>query len=140
MNSLEILGCRLDPIDADDATARIVRLAREGEGAQVVTLGTEMVVHAQHDERFRGIVNASALSLCDTVGLLAIARRRGAGLRERVTGVELIEHVVAAAAAQSLPIYLLGGARRRRDRCCAGVGEAFSGFARCGCTQRVFSR
>jgi N-acetylglucosaminyldiphosphoundecaprenol N-acetyl-beta-D-mannosaminyltransferase len=110
VSSLEILGCRLDPIAADDATARIVRLAREGEGAQVVTLGTEMVVHAQRDERFRGIVNASALSLCDTVGLLAIARRRGAALRERVTGVELIEHLVSAAAAESLPIYLLGGA------------------------------
>ena len=140
VNSLEILGCRLDPIDADDATARIVRLAREGEGAQVVTLGTEMVVHAQHDERFRGIVNASALSLCDTVGLLAIARRRGAGLRERVTGVELIEHVVRGRCRAELADLSAWRCRRRRDRCRAGVGEAFSGFARCGCAQRVFSR
>lgn len=111
MKPLEILGCRLDPIDADNATARILELAREGRGSQVVTLGTEMVVHAQRDERFRSIVNNSALSLCDTVGLLAIARRRGADLRERVTGVELIEHVAGAAAAQGLPIYLLGGAQ-----------------------------
>ncbi len=44
------------------------------------------------------------------IGLLAIARRRGARLRERVTGVELIEHLGAAAAAQSIPVYLLGGA------------------------------
>lgn len=110
MKALEILGCRLDAIDADNATARILEFAREGRGAQVVTLGTEMVVHAQHDERFRSIVNGSALSLCDTVGLLAIARRRGAALQERVTGVELIEHLAAAAAAQSVPVFLLGGA------------------------------
>lgn len=110
MTSLEVLGCRLDPVDAKSATETIMRLAREGDGVQVVTLGTEMVVHAQGDDRFRSIVNSSALSLCDTVGLLAVARRRGAPLRERVTGVELIEHLAAAAAEDGMPIYLLGGA------------------------------
>jgi N-acetylglucosaminyldiphosphoundecaprenol N-acetyl-beta-D-mannosaminyltransferase len=110
MSSLEILGCRLDPIDAGEATARILALAREGHAAHVVTLGTEMVVYAQHDARFRAIVNQSTLSLCDTVGLLAIARLRGARLRERVAGVELIERLCAGAASQGLPVYFLGGA------------------------------
>ncbi|MGA8576876.1 MAG: WecB/TagA/CpsF family glycosyltransferase [Candidatus Cybelea sp.] len=107
---MQILGCRLDPIDADKATARILELARGAGGSQIVTLGTEMVVHAQRDPRFRAIVNDSALSLCDTVGLLAVARRRGAPLRERVTGVELIERLCAGAAAEGLPVYFLGGA------------------------------
>ncbi|HYL26923.1 MAG TPA: WecB/TagA/CpsF family glycosyltransferase [Candidatus Nitrosotalea sp.] len=110
MTSLQILGCRLDTAGSDEASAKILTFARESRGAQVVTLGTEMVVYAQRDARFRSIVNASALSLCDTVGLLAVARRRGASLRERVTGVELIERLCAGAAAQGLPVYLLGGA------------------------------
>jgi N-acetylglucosaminyldiphosphoundecaprenol N-acetyl-beta-D-mannosaminyltransferase len=110
MASLEILGCRLDPIDADAATDAIASFAREREGRQVVTLGTEMVVYAQKDARFRAIVNASALSLCDTVGLLAVARRRGARLRERVTGVELIERLSARAASDGFSMYLLGSA------------------------------
>ncbi len=110
MNSLEILGCRLDPIEADDATTRILAFAHGRDGAQVVTLGTEMVVYAQNDARFRAIVNASALSLCDTVGLLAVARRRGAQLRERVTGVELTEALCARAASTATPVYFLGGA------------------------------
>jgi len=87
-----------------------MRYAREGTQAQVVTLGTEMVVYAQSDERFRAIVNASALSLCDTVGLLAVARRRGAQLQARVTGVELVEDLCALAARENLPVYFLGGA------------------------------
>ena len=68
-----------------------------------------MVVLAQHDVRFRVIVNDSALSLCDTVGVLAVARHHGAALRERVAGVELIERLAAGAAEQSLPVYFLGG-------------------------------
>jgi N-acetylglucosaminyldiphosphoundecaprenol N-acetyl-beta-D-mannosaminyltransferase len=110
VNSLSILGCRLDIIDADEAPARILSLARDDGGAQVVTLGTEMVVHAQHDPRFRAIVNHCALSLCDTIGLLAVARWRGAALRQRVAGVELIERLCGGAAAAQLPVYFLGGA------------------------------
>jgi N-acetylglucosaminyldiphosphoundecaprenol N-acetyl-beta-D-mannosaminyltransferase len=105
-----ILGCKLDPIDSGQATEAILRYAREGTGAQVITLGTEMVVYAQRDEKYRDVINASALSLCDTVGLLGVARSRGAKLRERVAGVELIEHLCDRAAKENLSIYLLGGA------------------------------
>ncbi|MBV8116949.1 MAG: WecB/TagA/CpsF family glycosyltransferase [Candidatus Eremiobacteraeota bacterium] len=109
MDSLDILGCRLDLVDATEATAYILTLARQGAAAQIVTLGTEMVVLAQKDQRFRNIVNRSALSLCDTVGLLTVARRRGANLRERVTGVELTEQLCARAAREDLPVYFIGG-------------------------------
>lgn len=110
MTSLEILGCRLDLLDADAATQRIVEFAERGSGAQIVTLGTEMVVYAQKHAAFRAVVNACALSLCDTIGLLAVARWRGAQLRERVTGVELVERLCAAAAQRHIPTYFLGGA------------------------------
>ncbi len=107
---MHILGCRLDDVDAAAAAEKIVAFARDDAAAQVVTLGTEMVVHAQRDARFRDIVNACALSLCDTVGLLAVARRRGAALKERVTGVDAIENVCARAAHEKLAVYLLGAA------------------------------
>jgi N-acetylglucosaminyldiphosphoundecaprenol N-acetyl-beta-D-mannosaminyltransferase len=105
-----ILGCRLDLIDADEAAAQIMRLAAGDSGAQVVTLGTEMVVYARRDEAFRDIVNSSALSLCDTIGLLYVARRRGAILRERVTGIGLIERLCNLAAGSNVPVFFLGGA------------------------------
>jgi N-acetylglucosaminyldiphosphoundecaprenol N-acetyl-beta-D-mannosaminyltransferase len=110
VTSLDILGCRLDTLDTDAATDAIATLARVGHGAQVVTLGTEMVVYAQHDPRFRDIVNHCALSLCDTVGLLTVARQRGARLSDRVTGVELVEHLCARAARDGIRVFLLGSA------------------------------
>jgi N-acetylglucosaminyldiphosphoundecaprenol N-acetyl-beta-D-mannosaminyltransferase len=110
LDSIDILGCRLDLLDQDEATDAILHYASDGAAAQVVTLGTEMVVYAQHDAAFRAVVNASALSLCDTVGVLAVARGRGAKLQDRVTGVDLIERLCQRAAAEGLPVYLLGGA------------------------------
>jgi len=110
VDSIDILGCRLDLLDQDDATEAVLRFAHEGAGARVVTLGTEMVVYAQRDPAFREVINTSALSLCDTIGVLTVARRRGARLEERVTGVELMERLCQRAAAEALPVYLFGGA------------------------------
>jgi len=105
-----ILGCKLDPIESAEATDAIMRYAREGAGAQIVTLGTEMVVYAQRDPRYRAVVNTCALSLCDTVGLLAVARSRGAHLNERVTGVDLVEHLCERASREGVSVFLFGGA------------------------------
>jgi len=113
--SLRVLGCKLDDIDAEAATSRIIEMAKSKAGAQIVTLGTEMVVHAQRDAAFRNTVNNAALSLCDAIGLLLAARAQGSHLRDRVTGVDLIARLCSAAQAQALGIYLLGGAPEVAD-------------------------
>jgi N-acetylglucosaminyldiphosphoundecaprenol N-acetyl-beta-D-mannosaminyltransferase len=103
-----ILGCRVDAIDSDGAVARIAELARGEKPSLVVTLGTEMVVYAQSDPRFREIVNSSALSLCDTIGVKVAARLQGADVRERVTGVDLLEPLCAMFAERAVSVYFLG--------------------------------
>jgi N-acetylglucosaminyldiphosphoundecaprenol N-acetyl-beta-D-mannosaminyltransferase len=137
--TLSILGCRLDPIDADAATDVLLQFARERRGAQIVTLGTEMVVHAQHDERYRGVINSCALSLCDTVGLLAVARSRGAQLQERVTGVELVEHLCARAAKEGVSVYLFGGAPGIAERAAQALQERYPGLAVAGTRNGFFA-
>lgn len=139
MSSIEILGCRLDPIDAEAATEAIVAFAREGAGAQIVTLGTEMVVYAQRDARYRDIVNHCALSLCDTVGLLAVARSRGAALHDRVTGVELLEHLCARAAAEGLGVFLFGGAPGIAERAAQELQRRYPGLRVAGTRNGYFA-
>lgn len=134
---MQILGCKLDPIDADAATDAIFGFVRDKAGAQIVTLGTEMVVYAQNDRRFRDVVNACALSLCDTVGLLTVARKRGAALTERVTGVELIEHLCARAAAEDVGVYLFGAAEGVAAEAAAALQARYPGL-RVGGTRSGF--
>lgn len=116
-----------------------MQFVRDRASAQIVTLGTEMVVQAQRDSAFRDVVNHCALSLCDTVGLLTVARRRGARLRERVTGVELVEHVCARAANDGIGVYFLGGAESVAADA-AGILEArFSGLHVAGTRNGFFT-
>jgi N-acetylglucosaminyldiphosphoundecaprenol N-acetyl-beta-D-mannosaminyltransferase len=110
MTSVSILGCRVDVVDRDEAVRHIVDFARGDEPALVVTLGTEMAVRARHDSQFRTVANDSALSLCDTVGILYAARLLyGAPMRERVAGVDLIDPLCARFAAEGIPVFLCGG-------------------------------
>ena len=137
--SIEVLGCRLDTLDADAATERIVEFARAGKAEQVVTLGTEMVVYAQRDVHFRAIVNACALSLCDTVGVLIAARRLGAPLRERVTGVDLIERICARAARECIPVYFFGGSEGVAADAAAVLEVRFPGLVVAGARNGYFA-
>lgn len=139
MNSVEILGCRLDALDADAATDAILALARERRGAQIVTLGTEMVVHAQRDPKYRNVVNACAFSLCDTIGLLAVARSRGVDLRDRVTGVELIDHLCARAAKEGVSVYLFGGAPGVAEEAARTLQQRYPGLQIAGTRNGFFA-
>ncbi len=60
MTSTRILGCRVDDLTANEATSTLVSTVREfrqrpQDPTFVVTIGTEMIVRAQHDEKFRSI-------------------------------------------------------------------------------------
>ncbi len=108
MRQAFVLGCRVDAIDGGEAVQAIRRLVLHHRASLVVTLGTEMIVRAQGDARFRAVVNASVLSLCDTVGVMFAARFAGVRVRQRVTGIDLIESLCSAFAGDGTSIFILG--------------------------------
>ena len=116
MSSIEILGCRVDAVGREAAVERVVALAHGGAPSLVVTLGTEMVMEAQRNVRFRAVLAGAALVVCDTVGLLLASRLRGGPLRERVTGVELTG---ALARRGDLRFFVLGGRGETAQRAAA---------------------
>jgi N-acetylglucosaminyldiphosphoundecaprenol N-acetyl-beta-D-mannosaminyltransferase len=139
VESIEILGCRVDAIDRAGAVARIAELANARAGSLVVTLGVEMVMRAQRDDRFRSIVNSAALSLCDTIGVLLASRARNGPLRSRVTGIELISDLAARSAERrDVRLYFLGS--RGDTAVCAAraVQRRFPGAIICGARDGYF--
>jgi N-acetylglucosaminyldiphosphoundecaprenol N-acetyl-beta-D-mannosaminyltransferase len=138
--SFTVLGCRVDAVGSDEAVARIAELANAGGAALVVTLGVEMVMAAQRDAEFRRIVNGAALVTCDTVGLMLASRLRGGPLRERVTGVELVDALAARSAARGdVRLYLLGGSGRTAALAAEALRRAYPGVTIAGARDGYFS-
>ncbi len=136
---MTILGCRVDEVDATDAVRRIVALAQGDAPSLVVTIGTEMIVRAQTDARFREVVNASALSLCDTIGVVFAARLQGVRLRGRVAGIDLIDPLCAAFAAEGVPVYFLGSRGDTAERAAALLRERHPRLIVAGARDGFFS-
>lgn len=128
MDSIEILGCRVDAVERAGAVARIAELAGGTPCSLVVTLGVEMVMRAQRDPTFRAIVNAATLSVCDTIGLLLASRLRRGPLNERVAGVELVGDLAARSAERGdVRLYFLGGRGDIARRAAAELQRRYPG-------------
>jgi N-acetylglucosaminyldiphosphoundecaprenol N-acetyl-beta-D-mannosaminyltransferase len=132
-----VLGCRVDAIGPHEAVRAIADLAAGERPALVVTLGTEMVMRAQNDARFRALVESAALSLCDTVGVELAARLAGVPV-PRVVGVDLIDSLARICAERALPVYLLGAKGDTARRAAAELQRRHPGLTIAGARDGYF--
>jgi N-acetylglucosaminyldiphosphoundecaprenol N-acetyl-beta-D-mannosaminyltransferase len=108
MESIEILGVRVDDATYDDLLARVDAFVASGQPHQIVTLNSEMLVIAHDDPGFCEILNSADLNVADGAGLMLAARWLGHPLRERVTGSDGIHRLAAHCARQGHRLFLLG--------------------------------
>lgn len=133
MDSLNILGVRIDNVTSDEALARVDEFLRTPGFHQIATINPEFVVLAQSDGEFRRVLNACALNTPDGVGLLWAARRMGQPLRERVAGQDLVERICALAASRGEKIFLLGAREGIAERAARALARRHPGLAIAGC-------
>lgn len=76
----------------------------------VVTADASGIVTAQSDSEFRHILELADLVTPDSEGVLWASRRNGTAIKERVSGVELVEHLCALSAQKGYRVYFLGAA------------------------------
>lgn len=108
--SVYILNVRVDDLTCTEALACIEDFILARVPRQIVTVNPEFIVMAQSDAEFRAILNSSALSIPDGVGLLWASRVLGRPLRERVTGSDMVPLLAARAAQRGYRLFLLGAA------------------------------
>jgi N-acetylglucosaminyldiphosphoundecaprenol N-acetyl-beta-D-mannosaminyltransferase len=108
VDSIEILGVRVDDVAYDDLLAHVDIFVVSGQPHQIVTLNPEMLVAAHDDPAFRQMLNAADLNAADGVGLVLAARWLGHPVRERVTGSDGIYCLSAHCAQRGFRPFFLG--------------------------------
>lgn len=99
----------VDPVTLTEAVDRIAALASSGEGGTVYTPNVDHVVVADADPEFERAYADVSLALVDGTPVFWAGRFLGRRVPEKVSGSDLFEPLVARAAAQGLPVFLLGG-------------------------------
>jgi N-acetylglucosaminyldiphosphoundecaprenol N-acetyl-beta-D-mannosaminyltransferase len=119
VDSVEILGVRVDDATYEDLVDRVDAYVASGEPHHIITVNVEMIVTAHDDPEFAGVLARGDLNVADSAGVMFAAGLLGRPLRERVTGSDGIYRLAAHSALKGQRIYLLGAA--------PGVAEVVAG-------------
>lgn len=128
LSSVEILGVPVHDVTYAEAVDRVEALLARGGCHQVATVNPEFIMAARRDPEFLRVLRATALNVPDGAGVLWAARRQGTPLRERVAGVDLVEHLCALAARRGWRAFLLGAAPGVAERAAAELALRHPGL------------
>jgi N-acetylglucosaminyldiphosphoundecaprenol N-acetyl-beta-D-mannosaminyltransferase len=149
MNSVGVLGVRVDDVTYAEALDLIAAYITARAPRQIATVNPEFIVAAQTDAAFRDILNRTALNLPDGIGVLWAARRLGHPLRERVAGVDVVEQIAQRASQEGWRVFLLGAAEGVARKVAEvwqarypniAIAGAFSGSPRSGEEEAIVER
>lgn len=107
---IDILGLSVDDVDMDTAVERIAGFVQTKSMHQVVTADASMVVTASIDSEFLSITKAASMVTSDGAGILWASRKLGLGIKNKCSGVDLAERLVAESSSRKWHIFFFGAA------------------------------
>lgn len=106
---VEVLGTRFAPLTVAGAVDRMMAMIDSGPSGWVSTVNVAILMMMRKDAALRDYVGDSAFVVGDGQPIVWGARLLGRRLPERVTGVDLIEHLCARCEVDGRSVYFLGG-------------------------------
>ncbi|NBU64582.1 MAG: glycosyltransferase [Chloroflexia bacterium] len=129
-----ILGVTVDDVTEDEAVRVIDGLIRSGGVHQVVTINPEFVMEALRDAQVRKVLNSASLATPDGIGILWASRvLKGIRIRERVTGVALVERLAKQSVIRGWRIFFLGAAPGVAEKTAQTLRHRYAGLQVAGC-------
>lgn len=120
---MRILGARVDRVDRAQALERARKGMDGGTPFLVVTPNSEIIVQANKDQVFMDLIERAGLVVPDGIGLVIASKIVGQPLRERVTGIDLMEELLAYANDHGSRVFLLGGKPGVADQAAEKIRE-----------------
>ncbi len=115
------MGCAVDNLDMEETLGVVEGFIRSGRPHQHVVINVDKIVKASRDPALRQIINDCDLINADGMPVVWASRLLGKPLKERVTGVDLFEALMARAAEKGWRVFLLGA----RDEVVSGVAHLY---------------
>jgi len=105
---VSLFDCPIDIVTMEEALASTRRAMAQGEQLHHVAMNVAKLVNMRTDPELAADVRAGELVTIDGMGIAYALKLRGYAVPGRVTGVDLMERVVAMCAEEGRKPYLLG--------------------------------
>jgi N-acetylglucosaminyldiphosphoundecaprenol N-acetyl-beta-D-mannosaminyltransferase len=108
----ELLGLSFDAVTMEAAVARCLEFCRAPRATHtVITANASHLCMMRHDPQLAMSCGAAHLTVADGMSVVWALRASGQPAPERVAGVDLMAHLLAASPKHRLRVYLLGARR-----------------------------
>lgn len=101
-----LFGVDVAAITFDEAIARIIAWSKTVPARTVITTNLDHVLKLRSDKRFRRCYDEADMITADGMPFVWLAKHEGQPLKERVTGSDLIEPLMEAAARHGRSVFL----------------------------------
>ncbi|HOB81742.1 MAG TPA: WecB/TagA/CpsF family glycosyltransferase [Peptococcaceae bacterium] len=108
IEKVTILGIPVARLNMQGTLAWVEDTIEKGKPAHVVTANAEVLYRAYREPQLAGILREAALVTADGFGVVWASRFLGAPVPARVTGVDLVQQLLALAEQKGWGVYYLG--------------------------------
>lgn len=140
---VDVLGIPVDRVTMDEAVARVEVFlrdhVRDERSRLVMTPNPEIIHAARHDRELKAALQGADLSLPDGTGVVWASRRLGRPAPGRVTGVDLLDRLLALSADKGYRVFFLGTRPGVLDRAVDSARERYRGLQVAGSHHGYFS-
>ena len=135
---IDFLGLQLHDLTMAETLAFVGNAAQGDRFARILTLNAEIAYNAWQDEELTALVNTADLVTADGAGILWAAEHLGLPVREKVTGIDLLQQLVAAAADGHLRFFFFGAVEGVAQAAAEKLRAQYPDLAIVGCRNGYF--
>ena len=136
--TVDFSGLKVDNVTLAEAVAKVESLIAAGKPSLVVTPNPEMIVAAQEDSELRALINGAALRVPDGISMVVVKKILGDPLKERVSGIDLMQQLLVVSAQKGYKVFFLGSAPGVADAAAAKARELNPGLKVVGTSDGYF--
>ena len=124
-STVAVLGVPFHNVTMDEAVALIEEQIREGGFHQVATANVDFLKNAMNDSDLRDILCSCEMIVPDGMPVVWMSQLIGTPLKERVSGVDLVERLADVSARRGYGVFLLGASEARSQRAARALKQRF---------------
>lgn len=131
-NRVAILGVAVDNLTMEEVLDAIEAKIDEGGFHQIATANADFLMRSIKDEELHETLCRCDYVLADGMPLVWASHLIGAGLKERVTGADLVPRLAELSARNGYRIFLLGASEKSSAGCAAWMEKNYPGVCIAG--------
>jgi len=103
-----ILGVSVNTESYDELIPKLFKNIERQEKALIVAINPEKLMKAKDDPELKALLNRAEYQIPDGIGVIIASKLKKGNVTSRVTGIDMMDHIVQEAAATQKSIFLYG--------------------------------